>query len=124
MNFSRRSFLKASALGLTATAFSARSWAQVADANSDVRVAVIGLNGRGKNHLTSLAKIPGVRVVAICDPDVLVLERTFVPRRGQRLEDFIKAATPKPGQHLPANHGGNHGGVLAGGDRILGGTVL
>lgn len=91
MNFSRRSFLKASALSLTATAFSARSWAQVADANSDVRVAVIGLNGRGKNHLTSLAKIPGVRVVAICDPDVLVLERTAAELAKQDLkpEKFI-----------------------------------
>ncbi len=72
----RRSFLKTSALGLAATALSARSWAQVAGANSDVRVAVVGLNGRGKNHLGSLAKIPGVRVVAICDVDLFVLERT------------------------------------------------
>jgi predicted dehydrogenase len=76
MPLSRRSFLKTSALGFAATAFSARSWAQVAGANSDVRVAVIGLNGRGKNHLTSLARIPGVRIVAICDPDVMVLEKT------------------------------------------------
>jgi predicted dehydrogenase len=76
MKLNRRSFLKASALGLTATAFSARSWAQVAGANSDVRVAVIGLNGRGKQHLSSLARVPGVRIVAICDVDVLVLEKT------------------------------------------------
>lgn len=76
MPLSRRTFLKTSALGLAAGALSARSWAQVAGANSHIRVAVIGLNGRGKNHLTSLGKLPGVRVVAICDPDVLVLERT------------------------------------------------
>jgi predicted DNA-binding transcriptional regulator YafY len=44
--------------------------------------------------------------------DVMMLERTFVPRRGQRLEDFIKAATPKPDHGQPANHGS----VLAGGD--------
>ncbi|WP_348269811.1 YafY family protein [Edaphobacter paludis] len=44
--------------------------------------------------------------------DVLVLERTFVPRRGQRLEDFIKAAMPKPdhGQSV------NRGSVLTVGD--------
>jgi predicted dehydrogenase len=76
MNLTRRTFLKTTALGLAATAFSARSWAQVAGAGSDIRVAVIGLNGRGKNHLSSLAKIPGVRLVAICDVDLLVLERT------------------------------------------------
>ncbi len=72
----RRTFLKTSGLGLAATAFTARSWGQVAGANTDVRVAVVGLNGRGKNHLTSLAKIPGVRLVAICDVDLFVLERT------------------------------------------------
>ena len=76
MPITRRSFLKTSALGFAVTALSARSWAQVAGANSDVRVAVVGLNGRGKNHLGSLAKIPGVRIVAICDADLFVLERT------------------------------------------------
>ncbi|HUZ96337.1 MAG TPA: YafY family protein [Edaphobacter sp.] len=32
--------------------------------------------------------------------DVLVLERTFVPRKGQTLEDFIRAATPE-NERLP-----------------------
>jgi predicted dehydrogenase len=41
-----------------------------------VRVAVIGLNGRGKNHLTSLRAVPGARIVAICDVDTAVLEKT------------------------------------------------
>jgi predicted dehydrogenase len=72
---SRRSFLKSSVLLAGATALTARSWAQVKGANSDVRVAVIGINGRGKNHLGSLAKISGVRVVALCDPDTAVLEK-------------------------------------------------
>ncbi|OHE89655.1 MAG: dehydrogenase [Verrucomicrobia bacterium RIFCSPLOWO2_12_FULL_64_8] len=70
----RRTFLKTSALA-GAAAFSARSWAQVAGANSDVRVAVVGLHGRGRNHLTSLKSLPGVRIVALCDPDTAVLER-------------------------------------------------
>ncbi|MEY2878820.1 MAG: Inositol 2-dehydrogenase [Verrucomicrobiota bacterium] len=73
---SRRTFLKNSALaGAAVAAFSARSWAQVAGANSALRVAVIGLNGRGKSHLESLSKVAGVRIVAICDPDSAVLER-------------------------------------------------
>ncbi len=75
-SFSRRSFLKTTALGLATTALSARSWAQIAGANGDIRVAVVGLNGRGANHLSSLAKIPGVRLVAICDVDLFVLEKT------------------------------------------------
>ena len=73
--FTRRTFLKTSALAGAAVALSPRSWAQVAGANSDVRVAVLGLNGRGKNHLASLARVPGARVVALCDPDSAVLAR-------------------------------------------------
>jgi predicted DNA-binding transcriptional regulator YafY len=35
---------------------------------------------------------------------VLVLERTFIPRKGQTLEDFIRAATPE-NERLPGRHG-------------------
>ena len=73
--FNRRTFLKTSALAAGALTFSARSWAQVTGANGDIRVAVIGLNGRGKNHVGSLAAIKGVRIVALCDPDTAVLEK-------------------------------------------------
>lgn len=71
----RRSFLKTAALG-SAAVLTARSWAQVAGANGDVRVAVVGLNGRGKNHLSSLKAVTGARIVAICDVDTTVLEKT------------------------------------------------
>src|SRR5580693_7706711 len=71
----RRKFLKTSALAAGGLALSARSWAQVPGANGDIRVAVIGLNGRGKNHVSSLAAIKGVRIVALCDPDKAVLEK-------------------------------------------------
>lgn len=74
-SLTRRTFLKGTAVATTAVALSPRSWAQVAGANGDIRVAVIGLNGRGRNHLSSLAGIKGVRVVALCDPDTAVLER-------------------------------------------------
>src|SRR5882672_6764611 len=75
-HLTRRSFLKTSALATAGVVLSARSWGQVTGANSDVRVAVAGLNGRGKNHLKSLSEIPGVRIVAICDIDTAVLEKT------------------------------------------------
>jgi predicted dehydrogenase len=73
--FTRRQFLKTSAFAAGATAFAAHSWGQIAGANGDVRVAVLGLNGRGKNHVSSLAGIKGVRIVALCDPDTAVLDR-------------------------------------------------
>jgi predicted dehydrogenase len=74
--FTRRTFLKASALVSAGAALSARSWAQAKGANGDLRVAVVGLNGRGKSHLASLARISGVRLVALCDVDSNVLEKT------------------------------------------------
>ncbi len=71
----RRAFLKTATLATAATVLSARSWGQVTGANSDVRVAVVGLNGRGKNHLTSLRAVKGVRIAAICDVDTAVLDK-------------------------------------------------
>ena len=75
-NSTRRQFLRTTALAAAAAALSPRSWAQATGANSDVRVAVIGLNGRGKNHLASLRAVPGVRIAALCDVDTAVLEKT------------------------------------------------
>jgi predicted dehydrogenase len=55
---------------------SARSWGQVAGANGDLRVAVIGLGGRGgSSHVPSLSKIKGVRIVALCDPDTAMFAK-------------------------------------------------
>ena len=76
-HLSRRAFLRNTALASAATAaFSARSFAQIAGANSDILVAVVGLNGRGRSHLSRLAEVPGVRLVALCDVDTAVLEKT------------------------------------------------
>ncbi len=85
----RRTFIRNTALIGAATAFSARSWAQVTGANSDLRVAVLGLNGRGKNHLTSLRAIKGVRIVAICDPDTAVLEKTKAGVNGGNVKTYV-----------------------------------
>ena len=74
--FTRRTFIKTSAVAAAGVALSARSWGQVPGANGDVRVAVLGLNGRGKNHLASLRDAKGARVVALCDPDSAVLAQT------------------------------------------------
>jgi len=68
----RRSFLAASTLA--GASFSARSWAQVSGANGDIRIAVVGLNGKGKDHIEGYRKLPGVRVVALCDVDAAVLD--------------------------------------------------
>ncbi len=38
-------------------------------------VAVVGLGGRGRAHVTEWAKVPGSRIVALCDVDQASLER-------------------------------------------------
>ncbi|HKO93812.1 MAG TPA: Gfo/Idh/MocA family oxidoreductase [Polyangiaceae bacterium] len=68
----RRSFLAASTLA--SASFSARSWAQVSGANGDLRIAVVGLNGKGKDHVEGYRRLRGVRVVALCDVDAAVLD--------------------------------------------------
>ena len=72
----RRQFLKNSALATASLSLAPTlARAQVTGANGDIRVAVVGLNSRGKNHLDNFAKQKGVRVVAICDVDSAVLDK-------------------------------------------------
>jgi predicted dehydrogenase len=72
--FTRRSFLKQAAFAAGAVSLSARSWSQVVGANQDIRVAVIGFNGRGKEHIKEWGKIAGVRLTALCDVDRAILD--------------------------------------------------
>jgi hypothetical protein len=71
---SRRTFLRGTVAGAAGLA-TLPSWAAPLGANSDVRVAVIGFKSRGSGHISSLLKIPGVRLVALCDVDSAVLEK-------------------------------------------------
>lgn len=73
----RRSFLRSSVLagGALAVGCTATGRARALGANGDVRVAVIGLNSRGREHVSGFRKLPGVRVTALCDCDRAVLDR-------------------------------------------------
>lgn len=70
----RRSFLKSSVTAVAAGILPVHSWSQVAGANDDIRVAVVGFNGRGKDHIGGLRRLKGVRIVALCDADRRVLD--------------------------------------------------
>ncbi len=70
----RRSFLKNSLLTGAALSLPVRSWAQVRGANDDIRVAIVGFHGQGHGDLGEFRKVPGVRVVALCDVDSNVLD--------------------------------------------------
>jgi predicted dehydrogenase len=65
---SRRTFLQASALSALSAA---RAWG----ANDRINVAVIGVGGRGHNHVEEYAKQHGARIYALCDVDQANLER-------------------------------------------------
>lgn len=65
-SLTRRSFLTTAT---SAAAACALPTARVLGANGDIRIAVLGLGGKGRQHSQRFSEIPGVRVVALCDPD-------------------------------------------------------
>ena len=56
-----------------------KSSGRIIGANETIRVAVAGLNGRGKTHVDEFGKIPGVEISYLVDPDT----RTFKQRLAQ-----------------------------------------
>jgi predicted dehydrogenase len=74
-SINRRQFVKrdiAAAGGMAALGTASRS-AKVFAASDTIRVAVVGLRGRGKEHIHGFHQQPGVQVAALCDVDELVL---------------------------------------------------
>ena len=47
---------------------------KVIGANEDIRMGVIGINSRGKAHMSAYAKMKGVRISSLCDIDPNVLD--------------------------------------------------
>src|ERR1022692_1765651 len=52
-----------------------------ASANSRVRVAVLGVNGRGTDHIRGFNALPNAEVVMLCDPD-----RNLLAERAEQFE--------------------------------------
>ena len=73
---SRRGFVNGALAAGAVTRWTARSYAAVAGANERVHFAVIGLNGRGYAHLSSLkANRADARLTHVCDVDSTILEK-------------------------------------------------
>ena len=68
----RRYFLMSSAAALTAAAPRL-----VSSPNDTVRVACVGLRGRGKSHIAAYSKLPNVEIAAFCDIDENVLNKAL-----------------------------------------------
>jgi predicted dehydrogenase len=91
MHITRRQFVKgslAAGLGLVYAGPTAR----VLGANGDIRVAVVGINGRGSDHVKSFGDMKGVRVVAFCDVDRNVLgnkAQAFEKKYGSKVQTYV-----------------------------------
>ena len=87
---SRRDFFKKATLGVvTATVMPAVVEAEVISApeilsesvkgaNDRIRIAVLGVNGRGQTHVDEIMKISkeyNVELAALCDPDMDILQK-------------------------------------------------
>ncbi|HUH20213.1 Gfo/Idh/MocA family oxidoreductase [Albibacterium sp.] len=112
---SRRSFLKTAATGaliaaVTPTTLSAQVTkpviipASAKGANDRIRVAVAGINGRGKSHIETIMELAGngnVEVVTLCDPDMNLLRdraKSFEDKYGRKVaieQDFRKVLDDK-----------------------------
>lgn len=78
-SISRRDVLRSSIYAGTAVLLP--TWTKVLGANGDIRVGVIGFNGRGAGHISNIAGsgskpgMEGVRIVALCDVDSDVMDK-------------------------------------------------
>jgi hypothetical protein len=82
---SRRDFIKSSMIAGASLAV-ATPFSKVRGANNDIRLAVVGVGGKGRfrrgGHCMEFSNIEGVRVVAVCDVDQNLVDRA--------VEDFKK----------------------------------
>jgi predicted dehydrogenase len=73
-DWSRRNFIKSSLAAISSVALAPRAWSQVRRANDDIRVGIIGVRKKGKEHIQDFRRLSGVRVVALCDADTQWLD--------------------------------------------------
>ena len=67
-SFTRRDLLRTS-MAVSAGLALLKPTSRVLGANDEIRLATIGVGGQGSYHTEVFSKIPGVRYVAVCDPD-------------------------------------------------------
>jgi len=85
----RRDFIKSTMATGTAMAFFASN-SRVRGANNDIRLAVVGVGGQGSNHIKVFEKLPGVRIVAICDADRDHIQQNvdYFAKKNQKVDTY------------------------------------
>ena len=61
----------------------------VAGTNDEIRIAIVGLNSKGRHHIELFGRVPGVRIVALCDVDKNVLARNAKEFFGGKIGQHI-----------------------------------
>ena len=75
MMHTRRSFLKSSIATVSALSLPASLYSAAEGANDDIRIGIVGFNGRGQDHIGNYLNCKGARIVALCDVDSAVLDK-------------------------------------------------
>ena len=107
---SRRFFL-----GAVTAAAATRVWG----ANDKINVAIIGLGGRGTNHLNAYPRLPDARVAGLCDIDQAARERAQATLQkiasGEKAKEFedMREAFADPGIDAVSIATPNHWHALA-----------
>ncbi len=93
---SRREFVKRASAGVAVsfTIAGTKASGRVLGANDVIRIGVAGIRGRGSEHIRAFAKMPGVQVTHLIDPD----SRLFEPRSAQVKQ--LGKNTPKCFQNI------------------------
>ena len=102
-------------LGAVTAAAATRVWG----ANDKINVAIIGLGGRGSNHLTIYPRLPDARVAGLCDIDQAARERAQATLQkiagGEKAKEFedMREAFADPGIDAVSIATPNHWHALA-----------
>jgi predicted dehydrogenase len=120
INLSRRSFIQKTAAGAAAAITLPTIIPSTAFGAADkVTVAVLGVNGRGTDHIQGFSKLEGVEIVSLCDPDLVILSKRadeFEKKYGRKVNqvqdlrklfqdksiDAVSVATPNHWHSLAA----------------------
>jgi hypothetical protein len=87
----RRTFMKTSLATVGSIAMASRAWSRIRGSNDDIRIAVVGVRKKGKEHIRDFGRLPGVRVVAICDADTQWLDAEVKKSkdRNEKVDTYI-----------------------------------
>lgn len=92
---SRRKFIRNSLAGGAGAFIGSRilinsAYGHIMGSNDEIGVAVVGVRGHGRSHINNYKKMNGVRIVALCDVDMNVLEERAgeLEREGIRVRKY------------------------------------